>query len=284
MIVFHTNSHFTKSNIRTVQHCGNHCSPILRGSLSIECAGSLSLFFFACITLMLFLNAIKMQTKESLALSNKARKLAAAASVLDSAGSEGSSSGAGSGSSSGSGSGSESSSGSDSDGGSGSSDGLWIDIPKSLKFTYPFPVFGIPKLRIAVRARVFPWRGINCSISDLSPHDESSEDSGVVYLTDNESVYHTHADCTHLDLTVIKTNMNDVKKMRNQDGKRYKKCKGFPKNYSGDVYVTARGRYYYPSDQYGSLTRHVHVAKKSDHADRKHCERCASRDAKEKAA
>lgn len=275
MTVYHENSHFAKSNSRAGHLCDKYSKPVLRGSLSIECAGSLALFFFACITLMLFLNAIKLQTKESLSLSNKARKLAAAASVLDSAGS-----GGGSGSSSGSGS----ESGSGSGGDSGASDGLWIDIPKSISFTYPFPVFGIPKLRIAARARVFPWRGINCSIADLTPHDKSGEDAGVIYLTDNESVYHTHADCTHLDLTIIKTNVADVKKMRNQDGKRYKKCKGFPKNYNGDVYVTARGRYYYPSEQYGSLTRHVHIAKKSDHADLKHCERCASRDKKDQAA
>ena len=261
MTVYHENSHFAKSNSRAGHLCDKYSKPVLRGSLSIECAGSLALFFFACITLMLFLNAIKLQTKESLTLSNKARKLAAAASVLDSAGSGG-------------GSGGESE----------ASDGLWIDMPKSISFTYPFPVFGIPKLRIAARARVFPWRGINCSIADLTPHDGSGEDAGVIYLTDNESVYHTHADCTHLDLTIIKTNVADVKKMRNQDGKRYKKCKGFPKNYNGDVYVTARGRYYYPSEQYGSLTRHVHIAKKSDHADLKHCERCASRDKKDQAA
>jgi len=222
------------------------CRQIFRASLTVECAAVLPVFFIVCLTVISFMHAVRVQSEENLKLSNKARKMACAAALAGE-----------------------------------KADGNWIDLAKTYKFDYPFPELGIPKLKIALRARVYPWVG---SSEGVAGHDSGDENSGdrTIYVTDNQSVYHTHPDCSHLDLTIIKTDLAGVKNLRNDYGRKYKKCKGFPRGYNGPVYVTARGDYYYPSTEYGSLTRHVHVTKRSAHADLCQCMRCAARDRKEK--
>ena len=217
-----------------------------RASLTVECAGILPFFFMACLVLIILLDGIRIQSEKNLALSNKARKLAIAANLAGD-----------------------------------SADGAWIDLYSSYKLDFPFPVLALPKLKIALRARVYPWIGSKDGVGGHSGADGKEEDNETIYLTDNEEVYHTHSDCTHLDLCIIKTDTSSVKHMRNAYGRRYKKCKGFPKNYTGPVYVTAKGDYYYPSTEYGSLTRHVRAVKRKDAGELKQCSRCASKDRKE---
>ena len=65
-----------------------------------------------------------------------------------------------------------------------------------------------------------------------------------------------HEDCTHLDLTIIATTTDEVGSLRNEYGARYRKCDYFPSGYTGPVYVTAKGDRYYPSLNYGGVTRH----------------------------
>lgn len=223
------------------------------GSLTVECAGVLPLFFMACLSLMLFMNALKLQTEKNLELSYKARTFAIAAGCVGT-GTDGSS--------------------------PATSDGAYIDLTTSETYRHPFSLFGLKDIKVLCRARVYPWIGSD-GIGNSSSKDRSeNRDSDTVYVTDNQKVYHTHADCTHLNITVIRTTLSSVKNMRNADGKKYKKCRGFPKNYTGPVYVTPQGTYYYPSTDYGSLTRHVHIVNKSDYEGLKLCERCAARDAK----
>lgn len=217
-----------------------------QASLTVECAGILPVFFIACLTLIVFMNAMRIQVKENLSLSNKARKMAMAANLLGE-----------------------------------NADGNWVDLIKSYKMEFPFPELGVPKLKIALRARVYPWVGSSKGIGGAASDGDGTSKDDTVYLTDNREVYHSHSDCTHLDLTIIKTDMTGVKKLRNAYGKKYRKCPDFPRDYSGPVYVTAKGDYYYPSTNYGSLTRHVQVCRKEEAAGLELCSRCAARDAKE---
>ena len=226
-----------------------------RASLTLECAAVLPLFLFACMTLLMFMDAVHAQTEETLTLSNKARKLSAAAGLLSQS--------------------SETSAESTKDS-AGSGDGIWIDLKKTYTYKHPFPIFALPRIRIPIRARAYPWIGSSNGIRDGSGSGEGPEEGDIIYITDNESVYHTHPDCTHLDLTIIKTSLSNVHSLRNADGKRYKRCRGFPRGYTGPVYVSARGTYYYPSTDYGALTRHVHITTSTEHGDLPLCSRCAA--------
>lgn len=210
-------------------------------SLTVECAIALPFFFLCLIMLISFMDAVGLYTEKSLELSNRVRQMAMYAGTLGSDGDE-----------------------------------AWIDIPWTVTYRFPVKCVPVPDMKIAIRARVHPWTGYSGSDEKASAANNSGE---YVYLTENQEVYHTHADCTHLNLCIMRTNMSAVGRMRNQYGSRYKPCPGFPAGYSGDVYITAKGEYYYPRTDYGSLTRHVRIARRDDHTDLCLCSRCAARDA-----
>ncbi|MCR5295112.1 MAG: hypothetical protein K6E30_08105 [Lachnospiraceae bacterium] len=210
--------------------------------MTAECALVLPVFLFAVLTLISFMDAVRMETLSGLALSNRARKMAAAAS-------------------------------------SESSGDFYVDLYERPVYRYPFKAFPMPDIPLLVRARVRSFSGYALG-SDPAP-EEGKE---IFYLSDNAEVYHTHADCTHLDLAVYKTSMGTVKSLRNAYGRRYRPCKDFPEGWNGPVYVSKKGDYYYPSLHYNSLTRHVHIASAGECEGLPLCSRCAARDAREKTA
>lgn len=199
------------------------------------------------VTMIVVMDAIGIQVRGNLELSNKARRLA-----MDAAAASGFISGS-------------------------AADGTWIDLAETKTYAFPFSMIPVPGIRLTQRARVYPWIGYQPGSDDAS--GSGSGDDEMVYVTDNESVYHTHEDCTHLDLTIIATTTDEVGSLRNEYGARYRKCDYFPSGYTGPVYVTAKGDRYYPSLNYGGVTRHVHLVKKSETGAVKECERCAARDA-----
>ena len=161
----------------------------------------------------------------------------------------------------------------------GQDEDLYIDFPEVVTYRYPFSALPVPDLKIAVRARVKTFSGY---AAGSDPAD--AEMRGTYYLSENADVYHTHADCTHLDLTIYRTTLSEVGGLRNRSGERYKPCSGFPKGWTGPVYVSAAGTFYYPSTNFGSLTRHVHTASAEECRGLPCCERCAARDAADRAA
>lgn len=150
----------------------------------------------------------------------------------------------------------------------------WIDLYEEKKYTFPVPFPGISSPLSVCRARVKSWSG-----GSLTSDERSGQESEpMVYVSNNRSVYHTHPDCSHIDLTIFLSNTTDIKALRNSDGSRYKPCRGFPRHYSGTVYASASGKYYYPSLDYASLKRHVSLVKKSECSGLSECSRCRMRD------
>jgi len=218
-----------------------------RASLTVECAFVLPLFFLASLTLILFMNAVGLQAKTGLELSNTARQAAAIAGAAGEA------------------------LNAETDG-----EAAWIDLPRVVRYSFPVSLIPGLSVKVAAQAHVYPFVGIR-DWADTA-YGAGSGTGEMVYVTDNREVYHTHSDCTHLDLTIVAVPFEAVGGLRNEDGSRYRPCAGFPAGYTGTVYVTACGEYYYPSTAYGSLTRHVHLVRESEAAGLPLCERCARRD------
>lgn len=213
----------------------------LNGSMTVECALVLPFFMIAMFTVMFIMDAISTQTSKNIELSNKARKAAMTAGfVTDGAGS-------------------------------------WADINIPLRFEFPYTVIPGYRLYLSTRARVHTWTG-NDGL--LERYSSSGADSGqAVFVTNNKSVYHTHSDCTHLDLSVTAVSSQTVSSLRNEYGERYKPCEGFPAGYSGTVYITSKGDRYYPSADHTGLKRDVYITDKNSVSGLPECERCAARDA-----
>ncbi len=211
----------------------------VRASFTIECALILPLFFSFCVTLIQFMNALSLKTTESFRLMEKARQLSIAGECIDEVRDT-------------------------------ADEVKWVDLRTTKTFRFPL-VPGIPALHIALRARTAVWTG-----GGISPLASSSEEE-MVYVSDTESVYHTSSDCSHLDLSVFQCGLSEVGQLRNIYGRRYRPCRGFPRNHTGPVYTTAKGDYYYPSPNYGSLTRHMRLVSRSECESLRQCSRCRSK-------
>ena len=207
----------------------------LRGSLTVEAAFILPLFFLSMTGIALAMNVLGGSVEKNIDLSNKARTAAMYA------------------------------------GAAGDTD-LWVDLRSTYEYEIPISPFPLPKIRVPVRARVRVWSGKGSGT--LSGNEPDPSDSETVYVTDYESVYHTDPECTHLSLSVRSVPYDRISKLRNIYGSRYRKCDGFPKDYTGPVYFTDKGDRYYPSPDYGGITRHVRIVKRSDVTNLRICQRC----------
>lgn len=214
------------------------------GSLTVECAMALPIFLFACIILISVMNAVRLQTEADLKAANKARSLALSAAAYGTAPS------------------------------SSQDASAWIDLCAPHRLNWPVSFPGLPSLIYYSSARVAKWTGGGI---DGTQEKDLRENDPVVFVSDNRAVYHTHADCTYLNLSIYASTVSDIRKLRNTNGGKYYPCRGFPKGYKGPVYATSNGTYYYPSLNYGALKRHVHTAKLSDCHDLTECSRCRGR-------
>ncbi len=215
-----------------------------RASLTVECAAVLPLFFLICLALITFMDAVRLQTETNMELSNKARRLAVYTGLAGE-----------------------------------TADGVWIDLGSTERFTCALGLLPVPAIKVAVRARVYPWVG--GSLQEEYGSSGDGESSRMVYVTNNESVYHTHADCTHLDLTIRTSTTSAVGSLRNEYGEKYKPCDGFPKDYTGTVYISSKGNRYYPASDWGGITRHVKLVEEDSVSGLKECSRCSARSSSE---
>lgn len=214
-----------------------------RGSLTVECALALPVFLLACIILISVMNAVRLQTETDLKTADKARTLAIAAAAAEGAPPASLDSSA------------------------------WIDLCAPHRMNLPSLFPGLPPLVCYSSARAAKWTGGGI---DMTQAEKENADP-VVYISDNRAVYHTHADCTYLNLSIYASTTEDIKKLRNANGGKYYPCRGFPKHYRGPVYATSNGTYYYPSLNYKALKRHVHTARLSECHDLSECTRCRGR-------
>lgn len=147
-----------------------------------------------------------------------------------------------------------------------------IDLTEEI----PFQVRGIPlfrkTVRIAVRARVRPWTGRN----EADNGGQEKEGEKLVYVTDYRSVYHTSSRCSHLNLQIKAMSSSQLSGRRNTYGARYHACdkcvgKG-GKNHL--VYITPDGDCYHNSAECSGLKRTTHLVPESEVKGMRECSRC----------
>ena len=149
-------------------------------------------------------------------------------------------------------------------------------ITLSVPFTFtPFYLpEGVASRTIICTASVHSWNGR----SEEESYEGAASSSEYVYVTDNESVYHTSAGCTHLDLSIHAAPGSAVQSMKNADGAHYHACEkcaseGTP---GALVYITEHGDCYHNSAGCSGLKRTVRLVDASSLGELHICQRCAA--------
>lgn len=149
-----------------------------------------------------------------------------------------------------------------------------VDLKARVTYRFPVSFAGIKQAVFTVRAVVHAWTGYQGKEAEGVPG--ISEE--MVYVTERQTVYHTHSDCTHMNVTVYCVTEKEARKKRNEYGRKYtacSHCKG--EGGSDTVYITPRGDTYHVSSECSGLKRTVRLVKKSEVVSLQECSRCKER-------
>lgn len=208
----------------------------LRGSLTVETAFVLPLFLLGMVMLLGIMDAVRVQLEKNIALGEKAQQLSMYAYAATSV-----------------------------------YEADMVDLCRTYTYRLPVTLFPVPGLRLALRGRVHAWTGYG-GAEEAGGADTSGE---MVYITENEGVYHTSNSCSHLDLSISKTDAGQLDGLRNEYGEKYHSCEHCHSgSISGAVYITDKGNRYHASLSCSGLKRTVKLVKKDSVAGLHLCTRC----------
>lgn len=146
-------------------------------------------------------------------------------------------------------------------------------IDLCISYRISFPLFSEGVLEIPIRQRVYrrAWLGTGQTASAEDPESEA----GIVYVTENGTVYHVSEACTHLRLSTRIVSRAEVSSYRSNDGSKYYPCERCAK-YAGEtvaVYITEEGNRYHTDLSCGGLKRTVTAVSK-ENTSLPACSRC----------
>lgn len=129
-----------------------------------------------------------------------------------------------------------------------------------------------PPIAIENMGKVRAWTGYQKG----EQNDLQGDSEEMVYVTENGGVYHESSDCTYLDLSVRSVASSQVEYLRNDYGEKYHSCEKCFKesNEKGIYYITEKGNKYHNQKNCSGLKRTIRLVKKSEVKDWKMCTRC----------
>lgn len=145
-----------------------------------------------------------------------------------------------------------------------------VTLRASFLYRNPIDFFRLFPVSISLESQARAWTGYNGVTYG------SQEGEELVYVTEWESVYHTSSACTHISLDIQKVSLTEAENSKNQYGEHYhpcEKCVGDTRGKS-QVYITRTGDCYHNSRDCSGLTRTVMAVKKSQASALRECSRC----------
>lgn len=144
-----------------------------------------------------------------------------------------------------------------------------IKIRVEYEVQLPVPLFGNPSARLCETFLINGWRGYGRT-------DLNSEDSELVYITENGMVYHEDYQCSYLHLSIRHIPWEQAELLRNLDGERYRPCESCWKGETmAGIYITESGNKYHSSLNCNGLKRTIRTVTKAEAGGRRACSRCS---------
>lgn len=150
-----------------------------------------------------------------------------------------------------------------------------IDLRAQITYQIPISLLPLPPLRITNSSTVHSWTGRGKE--EIKGAEEAS--GKMVYITENESVYHTSSACTHLELAIHQGEADKVSSLRNQYGQKYHACEKCGSSGTATIiYYTEKGNRYHNSASCSGLKRSVKMVMLSEVQHLSKCKRCQTRE------
>ena len=143
-----------------------------------------------------------------------------------------------------------------------------LTIETEYKVKIPLPLFSLSEIPYKETIKIKGWTG-------YVPTGFSSEKEKVVYVTETGVVYHEDYKCTHLDLSTRFVPKEGIENLRNEYQGRYTACERCTHNSGGDgYYITNTGDRYHNKIDCSGLKRTVFSIPISEAVGKGACSRC----------
>lgn len=153
--------------------------------------------------------------------------------------------------------------------------------------TVAFPTTGIVqmhvKYKILLPIRLFGRLGMSCEdgfrIKGWNGYQKEgmfTPREDIVYITETGIVYHKDYHCTYLDLSIQMAAKTQIQTMRNEVGEKYYACERCGMSAGNRVYITKQGNRYHSSLGCSGLKRKIYAIPKSEVMGKGACSRCGS--------
>ncbi len=140
-------------------------------------------------------------------------------------------------------------------------------LSASYSIRLPVPFFHVPDLSYEETMRIKAWNG-------YVKGGLFAEKDETVYVTETGLVYHKNYHCTYLDLSIHTVRMSEVADLRNNDGGKYHACARCGKKSGDVVYITDTGDRYHSSLSCSGLKRTIYAVPLSEVVGKGACSRC----------
>ena len=214
-----------------------------KGSLTVETALILPLFLLASLTLLSFIDVMKMSIEQQMRQQEILRNGAVYANHIGEVTAE--------------------------------REGDFIKLDYVYPVKLPIGGFGYKKVLVRQRSMVHIFNGY-----DDSQGDRVGKQQEYVYMTEYGSVYHIKRNCSSLNVEIKEIPGNKVSIARNTDGKKYNKCHSCAREYTKkelkalSLYITDYGVKYHTRINCAELTRTVRVVRIEDTGGKPACRIC----------
>ena len=142
----------------------------------------------------------------------------------------------------------------------------------SVEYAVRIPVlfFELPAITYEETISIKGWTG------NAAKSEEDTERQ-VVYITENGTVYHRQMSCTYLEVRVRGIIAHTIGEARNASGGKYYECELCGKgSHVGILYVSEYGTRYHTTLSCSKIRRNVYAVLLEDVTDRKGCDKCAN--------
>lgn len=131
----------------------------------------------------------------------------------------------------------------------------------------PIPMFRVPAIAYRESMRIKAWTGYEKS-------GLGNEADDTVYVTETGIVYHRDYHCTHLELSIHMAQASELDTLRNESGGKYHPCEKCTHGVGDAVYITDTGDRYHSSLSCSGLKRTVYAVKLSEVVGKGACSKC----------
>lgn len=129
-----------------------------------------------------------------------------------------------------------------------------MDLHVQYQVEIPILMFRITPVTCEETLRIKGWTGYSWALEDEVEKD-------TVYVTDTGIVYHRDAHCTYLDMSVRAVHAESIEELRNQSGGIYYACESCGKDETDSTirYITDYGTRYHTSLECKKIQRNVYA-------------------------